>query len=183
MKQITAATIRRQARVILEQVAAKHPEWAEQLRGMKIRVSGRMTSCAGKYNYRNREIILSLPFFADPDNFSKEFFETVTHEAAHGIVGVGQRNGKPHGPIWQRTHRMMGGTGKRTHSMNLADGYSKRKRSQRTEAPCGCGCGQPMKLGPTQYKRHLQGVRYCLKGHRRMAGGDGPETLRRLLSF
>lgn len=185
MKQtITAATIRRQARVILDEVATKCPNWAEQLRAMKIRVSTRMTSAAGKYNYRNREIILSLPFFADPDNFSKEFFETVTHEAAHGIVGVGQRNGKPHGPVWKATHRRMGGTGSRTHRMQLADGYKRRAITDRFQVPCGCGCGQLMMLGPTQYRRHQRGGRYTLKGHRsRMAGGDGPETLRRLLSF
>jgi predicted SprT family Zn-dependent metalloprotease len=180
-QQITAATILRQARVILEQTATKCPEWTEQLQAMRIRVSGRMTSCAGKYNYRKREIVLSLPFFADPDNFSKEFFEIVTHEAAHGIVGIAQRAGKPHGPVWQRTHRMMGGTGKRTHSMEVADGYKRRAITDRVQVPCGCGCGQPMLLGPTQYRKHLRGASYVLRGHE--ASDDGLDRIRRLLSF
>jgi predicted SprT family Zn-dependent metalloprotease len=125
-----------------------------------------MTSTAGTASYRKNEITLSLPFFADDANFDSHLFETVTHEAAHLVVGMEGRNGKPHGPQFRKVHRAMGGKGERTHDMALAEGFTKRKRKPRTEAPCGCGCGEMMKLGPVQLKKQLSGkANYMFKGH------------------
>lgn len=153
----TQTQIRTAAREILTQAAERAPEHADKLRGIRLRVSTRMTRCGGTANYRKNEITLSLPFFADPGNFEAELFEVVTHEAAHLIVGMEGRQGRPHGPQFRRVHRSIGGTGKRTHSMSLADGFQKRRRQPKVEVLCS-RCGQPMNLGPVQAKRHLSGI-------------------------
>lgn len=155
------------ARQILQAAAVRCPQHADKLHSIGIRVSSRMTSCGGTASYRKNEVTISLPFFADEANFTNELFEVVTHEAAHLIVGREGRKGQPHGPVFRSVHRSLGGTGKRTHSMALADGFKGRKRTQRTGVQCPCGCGQTMSLGPTQLKRHNSGRQYYIKGHQR----------------
>jgi hypothetical protein len=105
-----------------------------------------------------KEIVLSLPFFADEAN---DLHATTTHEAAHIVAG----HAAGHGPTWRAIHRSMGGKGKRCHTMSLSEGYTRRRRTQPVGVFCGCGCGQTMNLGPTQLKRHRAGERYSLKGH------------------
>lgn len=155
------------AREILKGTMVRCPGYATKLRTVSIRVSSRMTSTAGTAKYSKNEITLSLPFFADETNFDSHLFETVTHEAAHLVVGLEGRNGQPHGPQFRSVHYAMGGAGKRTHSMDLADGFKARTRKPSVKTPCGCGCGQSMSLGPTQAKKHQSGrAKYMLKGHR-----------------
>ena len=121
------------ARKILMGTIAKCPEYMEKLRTVRIRVSSRMTSTAGTASYRKNEITLSLPFFADDANLDSHLFETVTHEAAHLVVGLEGRNGKPHGPQFRMVHRAMGGKGDRCHMMSLAEGYTRRARKPRVQ--------------------------------------------------
>ena len=145
--------IQREARSILVEFADRYPI----LRTIPIRVSNRMTRSGGSARFRNGEpfeIVLSLPFHADEAN---PFRETVTHEAAHVVVGV--RAG--HGPAWRTVHRSMGGKAERTHTMSLAEGFTARRDqpSVRVEATCP-KCGKPMLLGPTQAKKHARGAVY-----------------------
>jgi predicted SprT family Zn-dependent metalloprotease len=164
MKQ--ANEIQRAAYRILADAAERCPGYADTIRRIRVRISSRMTSCGGTANYRKMEIALPLAYFADETNFEKFLFEVVTHEAAHLVVGIVDRNRRPHGPQFKMVHRSMGGTGKRTHEMQLADGFSKRKAATRTSVFCGCGCGETITLGPTQYRKHLKGLRYVKQGHR-----------------
>lgn len=141
------------ARQILREAAVKCPQWADKLHAMRIKVSGRMTRCAGCAVYRTNTIKISLPFFADAGNFDTALANTVTHEAAHLIVGVFGRLGGPHGPQWRATHRAMGGTGDRCHTLELAHGFAPRRAKPRVQIPCP-KCGQPMPMGPTQLREH-----------------------------
>jgi len=153
------------ARQILQDAARQRPEYADKLSNIRIRVSSRMTRAGGSANYRKNEITLSLAFLSDDTNFENELFEVVTHEAAHLIVGLENRNGKPHGRTFRLIHHALGGTGKRTHQMDLADGFAPRRRAPKQLVACPCGCGQTMRMGPTQYKRYVAGQRYYIKGH------------------
>lgn len=162
--QVTEGQILVRAREILTATAAKCPQYADKLGRIRFEVSRRLTRCAGRAIYRTNTVQLSHAFFADQGNFEKEFFETVTHELAHLVVGVLNRGNKPHGPLFRLTHRAMGGTGKRCHTMALADGYTSRARAKRVQAVCG-RCGQPMDLGPTQAKRHAEHVARGGKGY------------------
>jgi len=146
--------IQREARSILAEFTDRYPVLA----GLPIRVSTRMTRAAGKAVWKRSmpfEIVLSLPFFADPAN---DLRRTVTHEAAHIIAG----HAAGHGPAWRSVHRMMGGKGDRCHTMSLAEGFTARRNTQprvRVEATCP-KCGQPMLLGPTQAKKAKRGAVY-----------------------
>ena len=142
------------ARQILQETAAQCPQYAAKLNGVAVEVSGRMTACAGRASYRKNLIKLSLPFYADDTNFEQDLRNTVTHEAAHLVVGPSRT---PHGLLWKLTHRSMGGTGERCHELELADGFAARRQQNRLEAPCS-KCGKGIKLGPTQYKRHMENV-------------------------
>jgi predicted SprT family Zn-dependent metalloprotease len=156
--QKTKGQILVRAREILRETMERCPQYMDKLLTVHFEVSGRMTNRAGAAYYRTDTVKLSLPFFADPMNFDESLFETVTHELAHLVVGTEDRNGRPHGPQWKLVHRSMGGTGRRCHSLNLAEGYS-RRRQTRVEFPCS-RCGQTMMLGPTQAKRARMGARY-----------------------
>jgi hypothetical protein len=146
--------IKTEARAILNELATNHPI----LSGVPIRVSSRMTRAAGKAVWHRggivKEIVLSLPFFADSAN---DLHRTVTHEAAHLVAG----HAAGHGPTWKMVHRSMGGKGDRCHTMSLAEGFAHtaRKRAPRVSATCP-KCGQPMSLGPTQAKKAARGAVY-----------------------
>ena len=157
--------IQEAARRVLREAAVRCPQYADKLNSIRLRVSTRMTRCGGTANYRKNEIALSLPFLSDEGNFASELFEVVTHEAAHLIVGLEGRNGKPHGPQFKSVQRALGGTGKRTHQMDLADGFAPRRKAKRTAVACPCGCGQTMNLGPQQIKKWNRGERYYINGH------------------
>lgn len=152
----TQTQIQIAVREILAQTIERSPMYADKLRGIRVRVSTRMTNSGGTASYHKNEITISLPFFADPGNFDNELFEVVTHEAAHLIVGLQGRNGRPHGPQFRLVHRSIGGTGRRTHTMQLAEGFKARSRQSKVEVLCH-KCGKPLQLGPVQIKRHLSG--------------------------
>lgn len=157
------------ANEILQECYAKVPHISlrQKLDGITFKISSRMTRAAGKARPSTGEITLSLAFFADPNNFEKDYFNTVTHEIAHILSpptrSYGSSKRSSHGPEWQAMHRRLGGTGERCHDLDLAVGFEK---SNKQLVPCSCGCGQDMKLGATQYKRYLAGTRYRLNGHR-----------------
>ena len=152
--------IQREASAIIRELAVTYP----QLANIPLRVSGRMTSAAGKAVWKGGlpyEIVLSLPFFANEAN---DLHRTTTHEAAHIVAGIGVG----HGPTWKAIHRQMGGKGDRCHTMSLSEGYKPRKRTARVQVSCGCGCGMHMRLGPTQLRKHKSGqANYMLAGHKR----------------
>jgi predicted SprT family Zn-dependent metalloprotease len=112
-------------------------------------------------------VTLSYPFFADSDNFQNDFHNTVTHEIAHllapSLPSYGKRR-NPHGPEWRAMHRRLGGNGQRTHTLELADGFRSR-RDKGMELPCS-NCNKPMRLGPTQAKRHVALIMRGEKGYR-----------------
>lgn len=63
---------------------------------------------AGQCHFGSRTISISSVLF---DNMStEEFYNTITHEIAHAIVGF--KAG--HGVTWQKKHRELGGDGSRT---------------------------------------------------------------------
>ena len=179
---ITKQEILRRANEILGECYEMVSGLDDKLNIIRFVVSARMTRAAGSARVLTGEIKLSLPFFADPANFEKEFRNTVTHEIAHilspPIRTPGSRRRSSHGPAWRAMHRRLGGTGDRCHELDLAVGFEARRNINRTEVPCGCGCGQPMPLGPTQLKRHKAGARYRLKGH-----GRRGNSLQDLLRF
>lgn len=147
--------IAREARSILNELAANHPILAN----LPIRVSARMTRAAGKAKFKGLErrpveIVLSLPFFADEAN---DLRSTTTHEAAHVVAG----HAAGHGPAWKMVHRSMGGNAQRCHKMELAQGYTARRNQPkvRVSVPCPV-CKKPMMLGPTQAKKAARGLRY-----------------------
>jgi predicted SprT family Zn-dependent metalloprotease len=164
---VTQSEIRREIERIRAKCIELAPEHADSIRRIVFKLSSRMTRAAGTAVPRFHAVKISLAFFEDRKNFTEEFYETVTHEIAHLLSPPVRKNRRwdQHGPHWQRTHKALGGTGKRTHEMQLAQGYEAR-RDARTPVDCPCGCGQTMKLGPTQLKRHRAGRHYFLKGHR-----------------
>jgi NAD-dependent dihydropyrimidine dehydrogenase PreA subunit len=145
--------IQREARNILAEFVGQYPI----LSRFPIRVSARMTRSGGSVRFRKGqpfELVLSLPFHANEDN---DLRETVTHEAAHVVAGI--RAG--HGPQWKMIHRSMGGTAARCHSMTLAQGFTARRNRPRVLVEATCPkCGKPMKLGPTQARKHARGAVY-----------------------
>lgn len=144
--------IEQRAKEILNEAAIRCPQWASKLHAMKIRISSRMTNCAGRASYRHNLVKLSLPFFADEHNFQTALLPTVTHEAAHLIVGLEGRNRQPHGLQWQTIDKALGGTGQRCHTLELADGFARRVQP-RVSVPCP-KCNQPMSMGSRQYTKH-----------------------------
>jgi hypothetical protein len=152
----TKHQIKREALAIIAEFVSRYP----MLELVPIRVSGRMTRAAGMVRFRGGspfEIALSLPFFADEANNLRN---TVTHEAAHAVAG----HAAGHGPTWKAIHRAMGGTAKRCHTMNLAEGFTARRDQPKARVAVPCSkCGQPMMLGPTQAARARRGTRYTHK--------------------
>jgi predicted SprT family Zn-dependent metalloprotease len=165
-KEIISAT-----RAILHECVQLAPQWDREINNVTITINSRLTACAGRANILKGEIQISLPYFADDGNFNTALREVVTHELAHLLSPPTLKGRKRdvHGRAWRAMHRLLGGNGDRCHTLELAAGYQRntRGRTARVAVSCGCGCGQPMKLGPTQLKRHNRGETYCLKGHRR----------------
>ncbi len=102
-----------EADTILEEVCHRFPHYRDQLQGVSIRMSGRLTSSAGNACPRRKQIGLSLPIFSLEENRG-EFRNTVLHELAHVIAGPRVR---AHGVEWRRIFLELGGNGKRTHQM------------------------------------------------------------------
>lgn len=161
----TSLEISCRAREILSLAAEKHPEYATRLYGIKVEVSSRMTRCAG-LAFQNQSLMkLSLPFYADPANFSSDLENTVIHEAAHLILGYRSITGriyKSHGPEWRAIHKILGGNGERCHKLLLAPEF----RPQPVSMPC-CKCGQPMLLNGRDAARYQKEIN---------RGNWGPKT-------
>lgn len=123
---------------------------------LRFEVSSRMTRCAGKAWNSKSLVQLSLAFFADRHNYETKFHDTVLHELAHILIDrrIGFRQG--HNKEWKAMAVRVGAKPERCHTMDLAEGFQSRKRTGGGTIPCSC-CGQTIKLGPTQYKRHLAG--------------------------
>lgn len=158
----TRAEIAWRARKILQETAAACPQYADYLHYMMIEVSDRLTSCAGKAYYNQNLIKLSLPFYADDANFGNDLEDTMTHEAAHLIAYTQARSFmqriKPHGPEWRSIHLALGGSGKRCHNLQLAEGFQARKRQPLTSMPCS-KCGQSILLKPSHARSYAEGIR------------------------
>jgi predicted SprT family Zn-dependent metalloprotease len=127
-----ATQIQWQAKEILRQLANENPAW-EILRFTNVEVSRRMVSLAGWASARENLIKISEAFYASDKNFETDFFDTVTHEAAHVVAWhAALRNGRrirPHGPEWRETHLAMGGNGKRCHDLYVAEGFGGRRQA------------------------------------------------------
>lgn len=158
---VTRTEILNRAEAILAECRTLVPSKVDTLNRVRFRVSGRMTRAAGKARPVTAKIDLSLPFFADRNNFDTRFRETVTHEIAHILAPpvrhAWSRKRDIHGLEWQAMHRALGGKGERCHDMDLAVGYAARREARRVQVPCG-KCGQPISLGPTQARRHAASV-------------------------
>lgn len=121
---------------ILQETAKACPQYADRLHAMRIKVSGRMTRCAGYASYKTNTIKISLPFYADDDNFANDLANTTTHEAAHLLayqlhICKGQKI-RPHGREWRSIHRAMGGNGERCHKLKVAAGFQRRRKYYET---------------------------------------------------
>jgi len=158
-----------QAQAIKAKLCQDHPDLAIRIQGIKIKLSRRMTNCAGKAWPTRGLIKLSVPFFVAESNAS-EFFNVVTHEIAHILVPSfrsypGERR-NPHGFAWQAMHRKLGGNGERCHTMEVAEAFKReRKPRQKLVVPCP-NCKQDMPLGPTQYRRHMTLLGLGRQGYR-----------------
>lgn len=164
-------------KLVFDPIRQKQVEIPTIISRIKFEVSTRMTSSAGRaWPYQNR-VILSYPFYASESNFISDLFETVTHEIAHVVVPKirGIRGG--HSPEWKMMHRQFGGTGERCHNLELAEGFTAR-RDQTVEALCQ-KCMKPIRLGPTQYKRHQQSIKLGGPGY---THGSCPSSLTNLIS-
>ena len=150
---ITDERIRREANAIRSKCMEMCPQYADTLKRIVFQVSHRMTNHAGYARYRDMSVKLSAAFYSNPGNFEEDLENTVTHEMAHLVVGPAN-GGRPHGPQWRMVHRAMGGDGKCTHSLELAEGY---KRKPRQMVPCPV-CGENMNMGPTQMRRHIESI-------------------------
>lgn len=168
---ITTQQLKRRANEILAECKRIAPEAFAGKPAISFRFSSRMTRSAGNARPHTGQIGLSTAYFADEDNFRDHFYNTVTHEIAH-ILSPPDARSSAHGPAWRAMHRRLGGNGKRTHSLTLAEGYRAKRASE--AVPCGCGCGKTMQLGPTQYKRWKNGTRYTLAGHTLNWSGHTP---------
>jgi hypothetical protein len=168
---ITQWEMTKRALEIQAECVQRRPDMRDLILRIGFKLSTRMTSCAGKASPSRLSVKLSVPFFADPGNFQKHFFNTVTHEIAHILApptrDLGRRKRDVHGLAWERMHKSLGGDGKRCHSMQLAEAFQPRQRNVRQPIEALCpACGKPMQLGPTQYKRHLRRVQAGLPSYR-----------------
>lgn len=150
------ATILEEARSLLRRLAREHPQWAAKLLGVQVRLSGRLTSSAGVADARKRQIRLSAPLFGRPEN-RDQLANTVTHEAAHLIVGASEG----HGARWVAVHRALGGNGERCHRMETG---ASRRQAPREEARC-TRCGDLLLVGPIRMRRmRSEELRYRHRG-------------------
>ncbi len=78
------------------------------LSGWRFVINSRAKRRAGLCNYATQTIEVA-DFMLD-NAADAMFINTVTHEIAHALCG----HGAGHGPVWQRTHRALGGDGRRT---------------------------------------------------------------------
>lgn len=112
-----------------------------------------MTTCAGKAFPFQYLVKLSRAYYADRENFEKDFRDTVLHEIAHIVTRhVNPQRVKPHGTEWKSVATRLGAKPDRCHALQLAEGF-KRKTREGGTAPCGV-CGKPMQLGYRQYQHH-----------------------------
>ena len=159
---ITKHEMQKRANEILSHCIARRPNDADKLRQIRFIFSERMTSVAGYALVGKMLVKISVPFFADENNFREHFFDTVTHEIAHllspPVRGYGRTNRDIHSFAWERTHKSLGGSGQRTHDMQLAAPYAHTKASRELVAFLCPKCGQPMLLGPTQARRYIKRV-------------------------
>lgn len=141
------------AKEILAGVQVQFPEYNPTLDQINFSINSRMTASAGRAMYRFKLIELSEPIFTRDEN-DEGFKDTVLHEIAHILTP-----GKQHGYAWQWVARRIGGTGERCHTLKC----ERRKKGVRHTVTCPI-CNEPMKLGPTQYRRwtRLQ-EKYCHK--------------------
>lgn len=67
----------------------------------------------GQCNYRKKLIKLSMPYVkvANQD----QIFNTITHEIAHAVVGVGHH----HNFVWRAMHIKLGGNGERCSEVSV----------------------------------------------------------------
>lgn len=104
------------AREELKRIAYVFPE----IEGTEIRVSNRMTVCAGKasMNRRTGQKWITLSLVVHQEGAITELRDTIRHEIAHIIAfGYGDFS---HGEVWRRVVKKIGGSGQRTHKMQVA---------------------------------------------------------------
>ena len=111
-------------------------------------------------NIRSKyRIRFSAPLW--PNATETERQQTAIHEACHIIDSY--LNGKMNGHQWQWRRLMIqcGVDPKRCHNVDRTG--LKRKNGRKTLEIVACGCAEGSKMGPTQYKRMLTGVRYTCR--------------------
>lgn len=117
---------REQTLTVLESLSKEHlfapfkVYWIQLVKECEITFCKRLKVCAGKAMPFLNQVRLSLSIFRRTGRFNELRF-TVIHEIAHCL-----RRAKGHDEAWQVIDLVLGGTGKRCHSMNC----SKRRRSK-----------------------------------------------------
>lgn len=121
-----------------------------------------MTRAAGNAR-RSGLIRLSIKIWTADDNDEAEFLNTVRHEIAHVIVGLGHG----HDEVWREMALRLGCNGKQFHDLAVPE----RQRPKR-EHPWPCArCGEEMLLGPGQFRTaKYEGRQYV---HRRCPTSRG----------
>jgi hypothetical protein len=90
-----------------------------------VKMSGKMTTCAGKAGFR-RDIrgnlsnpIIKLSNFIFSTLNDEQKFDTISHEFAHIVDGICHNHMNGHSYVWQRIHHWMGGSCQRCHNYEV----------------------------------------------------------------
>lgn len=152
---------------------------------LTVVVSGRMTRAAGKascklknYSYGREAILSSLKITYSRELMARDTEEgridTITHELAH-IIEYVIRGDSDHGYNWQRIHRALGGSAKRTHNIDRTGLHREVKRFFMRDTKTG----REMNLTHGNYKKALSwGSRYKLLEIRFYKGNELTRTQR-----
>ena len=128
-----------------------------------LKISGRLTKAGGYAEIGRNRITLSRPLLSRLENRSK-VRNTILHELAHLAAPPYQpneySNWRMHHAEWRRVCKLIGGDGKRCHTMETEP---TRKRDGWAKAMCD-RCKVKMEIGPVRVKRMLKGTKYMHAG-------------------
>ena len=170
--QVTKSGLKEAARNALDLGLRKLPIAEDRAEELRRRFQVRFYKkgiAAGKAHPRTRSISLHLPLLKEnPD----QALDTVTHEVAHVLAFELGEFG--HGPKWKRAHRVIGGTAKRCHRMDVTKHKARRTRFHLWETESG----HQVWLGAVRHKRALQGTKYRHRDHGWIVKDLGKSELR-----
>ena len=123
----SADEIKRLANTVVNDVAARFPQYATVARLVAIETSTTMTSSGAKTVFdlrpgggepRPRCIRISVPIFKARTNLDESLRDVMLHELAHVIAG----RSAAHGERWRKICKQIGGTAALGHSLSCCGG-------------------------------------------------------------